>query len=509
MKSFFLLLTLQSYILLFSCSWTPGDTSSSASKQAGLSSSLSEHTDILFMMYLDGDNNLHDYAWENLINAQKALSNLSSDFKITVLALIDGNSQYANKYQKDGKSYLLTLGGYSAAELKNASLPALAAATIDHSKTEKWIYNGTGTGSQEIDMSAGNTLHNFLRWSKANYKADKTIFIIQNHGGGPYIESFTSISNRALCWDETTGTKRYLSNNDIANAISWTFGKVDLLVEDVCNEGAIELIYGLQDIADYIIASPNITRTCSYNYDKIISYAASTSSIPDIGKKLIDYNKETVENENLKKPQIKDNDSACTEFSLTLIDCSKKSTLLNIKNHTSQLAAAILADTDSMKSFYRQNRIGKLKKNTADNFYGFSYETKYFYTQDLGLLAYMLGYKSEGASEDVTNAARNLYDDFKNGGLIAYGWAGGKENSWYYSGNSSYGSDNENSSFLKISDGKCPWGISITCDYLIYNDASGKKYIYQIDDYGSWTTFAAGNRWADLLKTYWREVTGK
>ena len=96
-----------------------------------------------------------------------------------------------------------------------------------------------------------------------------------------------------------------------------------------------------------------------------------------------------------------------------------------------------------------------------------------------------------------------------NGGLIAYGWAGGKENSWYYSGNSSYGSDNENSSFLKINDGKCPWGISITCDYLIYNDASGKKYIYQIDDYGSWTTFAAGNRWADLLKTYWREVTGK
>ncbi len=466
-------------------------------------------SDLLIMMYLDGDNNLNDYAWENLINVQKGLKDISQDTKVTVLALIDGNADYAQKYQTDGKSYLLTLGAYTEEELNSASIPLISTATINHSKSEKWIYDGTGTASQEIDMSAGNTLHNFLRWANTNYKADKTIFVIQNHGGGPYIESFTSISNRALCWDDTTGTKRYLSNNDIANAISWTFGKVDLLVEDVCNEGAIELIYGLQDIADYILASPNITKACSFNYDKIIPYAAGGASILDIGKKFIDYNKESVENETLRNSETKANDPACKEYSLTLINCSKKTTLSNIKSHTSALAAAILSDSGSMKTFYRKNRIGKLKKNTAENFYGFSYETKYFYTQDLGLLAYMLAYNTEGVSEDVKNAAVTLYEDFKNGGLIAYGWAGGKDNSWYYSGDSSYGSENENSSFLKIADGKCPWGISITCDYRIIEDASGKKFIYQIDDYGSWTVFSTGNKWAELLKSYWKEVTGK
>ena len=463
------------------------------------------------MMYMDGDNNLSDFSWENIILAQKGLMNLDSAAKITVVALVDGNSGYSQKYPTDGKSYLLTLNGYTEAEVSSAenTIPLISSATVNHSKNVNWIYNATGTASQEVDMSAGNTLFYFLKWANTNYKAKKTIFIIQNHGGGPYNESFTSISARSLCWDDTTGTKRYISNKDISNAINWTFGKIDMLVKDVCEESAIELIYGLQGAVNYIVASPNITNACTFNYDKIIPFASRGASIPEIGKKFIDYNKASVENETLRKPETKINDPSCMEFSMTLIDCSKAETLNRIKIHTGELADAIISDKKSYKWYYSSPRIGKLVKNSTENFYGFSYETKYFYTQDLGVMSYMLAYKTEGASEAVKNAAKNLYTDFKDGGLIVYGWAGGKENSWYYSGDSSYGkTDGTAGDFLRttLANGICPWGISITCDYKIITETSGTKYIYQIDDYSQWSEFGDSNRWAVLLKSRWHEI---
>ena len=52
-----------------------------------------EDTDVLFMMYLDGDNNLNNVSWKNLMDAQTGLMNLDENTKVTVIALIDGNKK--------------------------------------------------------------------------------------------------------------------------------------------------------------------------------------------------------------------------------------------------------------------------------------------------------------------------------------------------------------------------------------------------------------------------------
>ena len=432
-------------------------------------------TDVLIMMYMDGDNNLNDVSWANVAQAQRGLMNISSNASVTVLVLVDGKHSYPGRTDGSEKSFLYKLGPDSS---------------IDYSNSVSWVYNG---GSHEVDMSSGQTLYNFLNWANSRFSAGKTILAMQNHGGGPYNELNSSrtgqTSARTLCWDETTGTKTYLTTTDVARAINLTFGKIDMLVEDVCLQGSIEEVYGLQDVTNYLIASPNETYGNTYNYDKIIQYASTGASILDIGKKFVDYNKISCQDRTITP----DDAPTCMELSLTLVDCSKTESLSKIKQYTSNLAQAILSTSgDEMNTLIAS--LGKLSKNTVTNFYGFCYDATYVYTQDLGVTAYILK-NASGLSEPVKTAASNLYNELKNSDLIVYGWAGGSENSWYYSADSSYGkAAGLAGDFLRITDGKCPWGLSIT---------SGRNSDkISLDNYGTWTNFAKNNKWADLISQW-------
>ena len=53
---------------------------------------------------------------------------------------------------------------------------------------------------------------------------------------------------------------------------------------------------------------------------------------------------------------------------------------------------------------------------------------------------------------------------------------------------------------LKIQDGRCPWGISITSGSR--KNSAGKNAYYKLDNYGSWTSFAKDNVWAELLSSW-------
>ena len=454
-----------------------------------------ENTDVLFMMYLDGDNNLNNVSWQNLMDAQTGLMNLEENTKVTVIALIDGNKE---KVEEKGntpvaseQTFLFKLGAYTATEYNKKYITA--ASSIDYSGCVEWI---SGT-YYEVDMSSGDTLYNFLNWSKKHYNANKTILTVQNHGGGPYNELTSSISSRSICWDDTTDNNKYLSTTDVATAINKTFGKIDMLIEDVCLQCSIEEIYGLQDAVHYLVASPNTTYGNTYNYDKIIPYASKGASIEEIGKKFIDYNYEFCKNQSLRKENTPDSDSTCMELSLTLVDCSKTDVLENIKTHTSELADAIMNTADNAQKQLCINSIGQLEKNAGTNFYGFCFEATYAYTNDLGAMAYLL---SEYIEDDAINTAANkLFSDLNDNNLIISAWAGGKYNdeytNWYYTEDSNYGYG-----FLK---GKKAWGISITGGRISMQDTSGKLFVSpNLINYRNWSNFAKDNKWAELLVTY-------
>lgn len=492
-KIFYIFISILFISLFFACTlWDNGTSSGGNIPQT--------HSDVLVMMYLDGDNSLSDTSWKNLYDTEIGLMNLSPNASINVIALIDGMSKYENRYYRKGKTYLYKLGALTSEEIDSDTL--VGNSTADYSKHVSWVYNGSGFASQEVDMSSGKTLYNFLNWAKSNFSADKTILVFHNHGAGPYKELTSSLESqqaeRAVCEDLTNSPGKYLSTKDISLAIQKTFGKVDLIVEDVCLECSIEEVYGLQDATHYFIASPNSTLTNTYNYDKIIPYISTGASIADIGRKFVDYNMEKCRYNTLRSPETKTDNPTCMELSLTLVDCSKKTELAEIKSLTSKLAEELLTDSGN-KERYTSLCIGKLKYE-KDTFYGFSYSATYVYTQDLGVMAYMLANDTDGIAENVKTAAAGLYNKLHDSGLIVYGWAGGSEHSWYYCGDSSYGPDDTNLSFFKINDGKCPWGISITC--------GRNKDKVPLDSYSSWSAFAKDNKWADLLVN-WKNTVDK
>ncbi len=497
MNKFFLLVSLTVFINLTSCTWMSEDNYSPQTTQ----------TDVLFMMYLDGDNNLNNAAWENFKQVQKGLMNLPKGASVTVAALIDGISKDTSARLYPGlshigdiygRSFLLRIGAYTQEEFEQDNL--VAASTLDYSKTVSWVYN---SGRHEVDMSSGQTLYNFLNWAKSRYSASKKILVLQNHGGGPYKELSTSLSaqdsERVLCNDITTGTNNKLTTTDIATAIKSTFGKIDMLVEDVCLQCSIEEIYGLQDVTNYLIASPNSTLTNSYNYDRIIPYAGTGAKIEDIGKKFIDYNYEFCMEKYFDLNLDKAAEGPCYEYSLSLIDCSKANVLSDIKNHTSALARAMLDVTDTQDKNYLIASLGKLSTNTDNDFYGFYYNATYVYTQDLGVTAYILANTQMQHLDAVKEAAKNLYNDLRDNSLIVYGWAGSYKSPLYYSGNASFGSSG-GYEMLKIQDGRCPWGISITSGSR--KNSAGNNAYYKLDNYGSWTNFAKDNVWAELLSSW-------
>ena len=455
-----------------------------------------EDTDVLFMMYLDGDNNLNNVSWKNLMDAQTGLMNLDENTKVTVIALIDGNKK---KVEEEGiespigseQTFLFKLGAFTTTEYTQEYFTA--ASSIDYSNCVDWIYNTY----YEVDMSSGDTLYNFLNWAKKHFNANTTILAVQNHGGGPYNEVTTSISSRSICTDDTNhpDDNFYLSTTDVATAINKTFGKIDMLVEDVCLQCSIEEIYGLQDAVHYLIASPNKTYVNTYNYDKIIPEISKGANIEEIGKKFIDYNYDICKNRTLRSKTTSNTNPTCMELSLTLVDCSKKDVLENIKNHTSELAEALLADEEQTRTY-----IGELPY-ISGKFYGLSFEASYAYTQDLGIMAFMLAnYSKTTAPDNVKNAATTLLNDLKNNSLIVYAWAGGAEHNWYYSGDTNYGEDED---FRISTDGKCPWGISITCGRIYKTTTSGKILTTpNLKNYKNWSEFARNNKWADLLAKY-------
>ena len=98
-----------------------------------------EETEVLFMMYLDGDNNLNNAAWENFKQVQKGLMNLPNGASVTVAALIDGISKDTSARLYPGlshigdiygRSFLLRIGAYTQEEFEQDNL--VAASTLDY-----------------------------------------------------------------------------------------------------------------------------------------------------------------------------------------------------------------------------------------------------------------------------------------------------------------------------------------------------------------------------------------
>lgn len=253
-----------------------------------------QECDYLFIMYVDGDNDLHDALYVDLNEMEEALHQYSlkegSKPSVKIVALWDGWKLAGTNYG-GAATQILELGADSDSDFTH-----LCSNTLDLTATAKdWINYDETKKTGEVNMGDKSTLINFLKWVDEYYQEDHKILQFSNHGGGP--RSALDISQRrGLCWDFTSDEKdAFLKTKDVSEAFEeagygTTNNKFDMLIFDVCLGASIEDSYQFKDYAKYLLGSANTVPAYGLDYTKILDNISKTATIQDIGEGIIkDY----------------------------------------------------------------------------------------------------------------------------------------------------------------------------------------------------------------------------
>ena len=216
--------------------------------------------------------------------------------------------------------------------------------------TENAIYELTETGLKKLKkyskspVGTTDNFQTFLDYAYENYKADKYMLLMYNHGAGAY----------GLMVD--SGTNDLLSANEMADGLKNSKlikdnKKFETIVFHTCLNSNIELLSYIYPYTDYIIASEEISWGAPGTSEfEIINKIENLSPI-DYGKKYIDLYKSMVEAYNREYP-------IANDLTYALLDASK--------------IEAIVEDTNDfftdVNSSYTANRstISNLRRSTYE-----------------------------------------------------------------------------------------------------------------------------------------------
>jgi len=176
-----------------------------------------------FMVYLDADNNLDEYAPYSL----GMMEEVGSTSSVNVVVLWDGfyTPAYMYKVIKDGLE-----------EVKGFAL------------------NG-----EEVNMGDPATLKTFVDFTVSKFKAEHYVLVLWNHGD--------DVSG--VAWDEHPDD--HLTHPEVATALSRHH--IDILAFDACLMAMIEVAYEYDQYglsSDYLVGSENYVPNYGYPYNTIL-----------------------------------------------------------------------------------------------------------------------------------------------------------------------------------------------------------------------------------------------
>ncbi len=252
---------------------------------------------LTIMYYCDADNNLESSLLSDIEEMKKGYVNNPN---LNLVTLIDRSSRYTSDKTVFGEDF------------EDARLYK-----IEHNKTKrldggKEFPEITLNSNYEANMGDANTLKKFINYCKANYKADKYVLIMANHGGGAKEKTKNNQNiNRAICWDDSHydgNSPDCLYMGEISDTLTQE-QSVDVLAFDACLMGTAEVAYQFRPgnggfSANGIVASSPVVWGPGFQYDNILSRLKSgggTSNEDDLtlGGKEKNFDPATVTNEEL------------------------------------------------------------------------------------------------------------------------------------------------------------------------------------------------------------------
>lgn len=243
--------------------WVPTDTEQSP--------------DWLFLFYADGDNNLCPNIWRNVQQCCTGLQNKTGSKSVKVAVLWDGSAKGSEMYKMiPPSSYLLELG---AEDLSGVYYSNTLKYT-DYSYTASWLTDSDG--NQEVDMADWATATRFLQWAQGRYNAKHTVFLMSDHGSGPWTDL---TSSRSVCADNTSDAAHDMIQTTQFSEMFKNAGynKLDMIVLDACLESSLENAYAVKDYADYFLASPESIPGYGMEYEVFVDSMSSADSALSVG----------------------------------------------------------------------------------------------------------------------------------------------------------------------------------------------------------------------------------
>ncbi len=202
-----------------------------------------------FLVYLDGDNNLHNAG----VSDQREMAQVGSDANLNIVVErdLDGPHDSARFYIERGRQVRVQSLG-------------------------------------EVDMGAGATLRDFLEWGITHYPADRYALILWDHGGGWRIPGGSGGESwQGVCWDDHNGDDCLYTAEQAAaieSALKATGASLAMLGYDCCLQGMIEIVHqmssgGVAGKIQAMAASPPTIPGDGWPYGPILTDLAANPAM--------------------------------------------------------------------------------------------------------------------------------------------------------------------------------------------------------------------------------------
>lgn len=220
-------------------------------------SGLAQATDWTFMVYLDGDNNLEEYAIDDFLEMASVSS--SSDVKIVVLL---------DRIGGDDDRY----GNWTNARR--------GIVNKDDEPDTSW-----GTSMGELNMGDPQTLIDFVEWGMQNHPASKYAVVLWNHGSGwrKRLEE-EPIVFKSVCVDDTSNDRLFMREvRSALDTIETDEQEPDLVGFDACLMAMVEVAYEIREHADVMVGSEATEPGSGWPYDTILQDLVYNPSMSAVG----------------------------------------------------------------------------------------------------------------------------------------------------------------------------------------------------------------------------------
>lgn len=269
-----------------------------------------------FMVFMNGDNNLYQYAASDFKEMQK----LTNGDDINVIVLYDDYGR------NNTKLYRVKPGGKEVLD----------------SGSE--IFSGS-----EADMGDWETLRDFGIWSVKNYPAKRYALIMWNHGGGWKDGETASPLFKDFSNDEYGNYDGiYLSSGDYADALAPIVAqagqKLDILGFDACLMAMYEVAAASAPYGNVLVASEETEPANGWSYDYFLPLLSKTPTMDaaTFAKHIVDgYYEKSDDNATLSVTDLTSMEALNDKldaFADALISANAKSTIKSIRSKLMELA---------------------------------------------------------------------------------------------------------------------------------------------------------------------------